>query len=71
MEYYTLMSIFYEVANHELQFSVWVLSEESCWNILMQKDGIYDQVNGTAGFCDVSEVASRSIRPLIRPDYVE
>ena len=68
MEYYTLMSIFYEVANHELQFSVWLLSEKDCWYILMQKNSIYDQVNGTSGFCDVSEVPSKSIRPKIRPD---
>ena len=67
MEYYTLLTIIYPIAEHELQFSVWFLSENDCWNILTKQNTIYEKLNATSGHCDVSDVASKIVKPRIRP----
>lgn len=67
MEYYHLLTIFYEIAGHQTQFSIWFPSYDECWNVLLKKDSIYTAVNGTAGFCDKSEVLSKIVKPLARP----
>ena len=67
MDFYTLLTVIYTVAEHRLQFSIWFPSEEQCWNVLLGMNTIYDQVNGEAGFCDVSEIASNMVKPKLRP----
>tara|TARA_Y100001937_G_scaffold34949_1_gene50007 strand:- start:2194 stop:2400 length:207 start_codon:yes stop_codon:yes gene_type:complete len=67
MEFYTLLTIVYPIAEHELQFSVWFASENECWNILTKQNTIYDKLNAISGHCDVSEVASKIVKPKLRP----
>ena len=67
MEYYTLLTIFYEVAQHDLQFSIWLPSYDACWNVILNENTIYKKINGTAAFCDVSTTLSKVVKPPIRP----
>lgn len=67
MEYYTLLTIYYPIAEYEVNFSIWFASEQSCWNILLDTNSIYDKVKGTSGFCDVSEIVSKIVKPKLRP----
>ena len=67
MEYFTMLTIGYTLAEHQMYMTVWFPSEEACWNILLESGGFYDQINATEGHCDVSEVASRIVRPKLRP----
>jgi len=67
MEYYTLLTIVYSIAEHSVQFSVWFPSEAECWNVLLETGTIYDQVNGEEGYCDISDVVSKLVKPKPRP----
>ena len=67
MEYFTLLTIGYTLAEHQMYTTVWFPSEDACWNILLNIGGFYDQINATEGHCDVSEVASHIVRPKLRP----
>lgn len=67
MEFFTLLTVFYTIAEHEIHFSIWFLSEADCWRVLLEDGGIYEQVKATSGHCDVSKVASHIVRPKLRP----
>ena len=67
MDYWTLLTIVYPILEHEMQFSIWFSSEKECWSLLINNGTLYDQINAEEGYCDVSEVASRVVRPKIRP----
>ena len=67
MDYYTLLTIVYPILEYEMQFSIWFSSERECWSVLMKNGTLYDQLNAISGHCDVSEVASRIVRPEPRP----
>lgn len=67
MDYYTILTIVYPFLEYQMEFSIWLNSEEECWEFLMTNNSIYDQLNATEGHCDVSEVASRIVRPEPRP----
>ncbi len=67
MDYWTLLTIVYPILEHEMQFSIWFPSEKECWSVLINNGTLYDQINAEEGYCDVSEVASRVVRPKIRP----
>ena len=67
MEFYTLLTIVYSIAEHSMQFSVWFPSEAECWDVLLGTGTIYDQVNGEAGFCEVSDIPSKMVKPKARP----
>lgn len=66
MDYYTLLTITYMIAEHDVHFRIWFTSEADCWRVLLES-GLYEEVKGTSGYCDVSEVASRIVRPKLRP----
>ena len=66
MDYYTLLTIFYTVAEHEVHFRIWFPSEADCWRVLLES-GLYEEVKATSGHCDVSEVVSRIVKPVARP----
>ena len=66
MDYYTLLTIFYTVAEHEVHMSIWFPSEADCWRVLLES-GLYEEVKATSGHCDVSEVVSRMVKPKLRP----
>ncbi len=67
MDYYTLLTMGYTLMEYEMYVSIWFTSEEDCWSVLLNNGTLYDQINATEGHCDVSEVASRIVRPNIRP----
>ena len=67
MDYYTLLTLGYTVLEYEMYVSIWFSSEEDCWSVLLNNGTLYDQINAHEGHCDVSEVASRIVRPKLRP----
>ena len=67
MDYYTILTIVYPFLEYQMEFSIWLNSEKECWEFLMTNGSLYDQLNATEGHCDVSEVASRIVRPKLRP----
>lgn len=67
MEYYTLLTLGYSLLDNMMYVSIWFTSEEDCWSVLMNNNTLYDQINAQEGYCDVSEVASKIVRPEIRP----
>ena len=42
-------------------------TEEDCWSVLLNNNTLYEQINAVEGYCDVSEVASKIVKPKIRP----
>ena len=67
MDYYTLLTLGYTVLEYEMYVSIWFSSEEDCWSVLLNNGTLYDQINTHEGHCDDSEVASRIVRPKLRP----
>ena len=67
MEYYTLLTLGYSLLDNMMYVSIWFTSEEDCWSVLMNNNTLYDQINAQEGYCDVSEIASKIVRPEIRP----
>jgi len=67
MDYWTLLTLGYTVLDNMMYVSIWFSSEEDCWSVLMNSNTLYDQINAEMGYCDVSEVASRTVKPKLRP----
>lgn len=67
MEYYTLLTLGYSLLDNMMYVSIWFTSEDDCWSVLMNNNTLYDQINAQEGYCDVSEVASKIVKPKIRP----
>lgn len=67
MEYYTLLTLGYTLLDNMMYVNIWFSSEDDCWSVLLNNKTLYDQINAQEGYCDVSEVASKIIKPKIRP----
>ncbi len=67
MEFFTMLTIVYVMGGQSLEAKILFASEDDCWNVLLETDTIYDQINGQAGFCEVSEIPSRIHKPKVRP----
>ena len=67
MEYYTLLTLGYSLLDNMMYVSIWFTSEDDCWSVLMNNNTLYDQINAQEGYCDVSEVASKIVKPKLRP----
>jgi len=67
MDYWTLLTLGYTVLDNMMSVSIWFSSEEDRWSVLMNNHSLYDQINAEMGYCDVSEVASRTVSPKLRP----
>lgn len=67
MEYYTLLTLGYPLLDNIMYVSIWFASEDDCWSVLLNNNTLYDQINAQEGYCDVSDVASKIIKPKIRP----
>ena len=52
---------------HEWEFSIWFPSEDECWSVLTNVNTIYDRINATEGYCQVSDVVSKLVKPVARP----
>lgn len=67
MEMYTLLTLIYMQMGNPQEAKIWFASEDDCWSVLMQNDTLYDQINAEVGFCDVSDIPSKIVKPKIRP----
>ncbi len=67
MEYYTLLTLGYPLLDHIMYVSIWFPTEDDCWSVLLNNNTLYDQINAQEGYCDVSDVASKIVKPLARP----
>ena len=67
MDYWTLLTLGYTVLDNMMYVSIWFSSEEDCGSVLMNNNTLYDQINAEMGYCDISEVASRTVSPKLRP----
>lgn len=67
MEFYTLLTIVYLMGGQTLEAKILFASEDDCWRVLLDTDTIYDQINGQAGFCEVSHIPSHIVKPKLRP----
>ena len=66
MEYFTLLTADTLGGTPAMYTTIW-FPKDACWDILLNIGGFYDQINATEGHCDVSEVASRIVKPKLRP----
>ena len=48
MEYFTMLTIVYVMGGQPLEAKILFASEDDCWNVLLDTDTIYDQINGQA-----------------------
>ena len=67
MEFFTMLTIVYVMGGQPLEAKILFASEDDCWKVLLDTDTIYDQINGQAGFCEVSDLPSKVVKPRIRP----
>ena len=67
MEYFTMLTIVYVMGGQPLEAKILFASEDDCWSVLLNTDTIYDQINGQAGFCEVSDILSKLVRPKAKP----
>ena len=67
MEYYTLLTLGYSLLDNMMYVSIWFTSEDDCWSVLMNNNTLYNQINAQEGYCDVSDIASKIVKPRIRP----
>mgnify|MGYP007003112205 FL=1 len=61
------MTVVYMMNQQPQELKIWFENESDCWSVLMQNDSLYDQINAKAGWCEVSYITSKLIRPKIRP----
>ena len=67
MEFFTLLTIVYLMGGQTLEAKILFASEDDCWRVVLDTDTIYDQINGQAGFCEVSHIPSHIVKPKLRP----
>lgn len=46
---------------------IWFASEQECWNILLDRNTLYDKIGGEAGWCIDSDIPSHIVKPKLRP----
>ena len=62
-----MLTIVYVMGGQPLEAKILFASEDDCWNVLLDTDTIYEQINGEAGFCEVSHIPSKIVKPKPRP----
>jgi len=67
MEFFTLLTIVYVMGGHPLETKILFASEDDCWQVLLDTNTIYDKIGGQEGFCEVSHIPSRIVKPKLRP----
>ena len=55
------------VGGHRQETKIWFPSEDACWSVLVDRNSLYDKINGEAGWCIDSEIPSKIVKPKIRP----
>lgn len=67
MEFFHLLVIQYMVSGHRQETKIWFPSEDACWSVLVDRNSLYDKINGEAGWCIDSEIPSKIVKPKLRP----
>lgn len=67
MDFFTALVLVYQLKSEEAETIVWFKNYESCYNAQYATDKLYNLANGTEMYCVQSDVASRIVRPKIRP----
>ena len=56
------------VGGHLQEAKIWFPSEDACWSVLVDRDTLYDKINGEAGWCIASDMlSSKIVKPKLRP----
>lgn len=68
MEFFHLLVIHYMVGGHLQEARIWFPSEDACWSVLVDRNSLYDKINGEAAWCIGSDMLSTKIvKPKLRP----
>ena len=67
MEFFHLLVIQYMMNGNVQEAKIWFASEQECWNILLDRDTLYDKIGGEAGWCIDSDIPSKIVKPKLRP----
>ena len=67
MEFFTALVLVYQLRNTETEIMIWFEDYQSCYEAQYAADELYNLSQGTQMFCLESDVASRSIKPRLKP----
>jgi hypothetical protein len=67
MDFFTALVLVYQIRSEETATMIWFNDYESCYEAQYATDKLYNLVNGTEMYCVESDVASRIIKPKLRP----
>ena len=67
MDFFTVLILIYQIRSEETVTMIWFNDYESCYKAQYATDDLYNLVNGTEMYCIESDVASRIVRPKLRP----
>ena len=67
MDFFTALVLVYHIRSEETATMIWFNDYESCYEAQYATDKLYNLVNGTEMYCVESNVASRIIKPKLRP----
>jgi len=67
MDFFTALVLVYHIRSEETATMIWFNNYESCYEAQYATDKLYNLVNGTEMYCVESNVASRIIKPKLRP----
>ena len=67
MDFFTALVLVYHIRSEETATMIWFNDYESCYEAQYATDKLYNLVNGTEMYCIESNVASRIIKPKLRP----
>ena len=67
MDFFTALVLVYHIKSEETATMIWFNDYESCYEAQYATDKLYNLVNGTEMYCVESNVASRIIKPKLRP----
>ena len=67
MDFFTALVLVYQIKSEETTTMIWFNDYESCYEAQYATDKLYNLVNGTEMYCVESNVASRIVKPKIKP----
>jgi len=67
MDFFTALVLVYQIKSEETETMIWFNSYESCYEAQYATDKLYNLVNGTEMYCIESDVASRIVKPKLKP----
>lgn len=67
MDFFTALVLVYQLRNTEKELLIWFESYDTCYEAQYAADELYNLSQGKQMFCLESDVASRSVRPKLRP----